>query len=172
MKPVEFFPRECRYDDVVMAIWQKLDKKGITIKAEVDGAIYPAPFTSYKNCHKWVILSDGSAILWNESPRNGYGFKHVGVTAVKNFYSKHIATTPLEYVEMVASENYDRFKVGDRVRLVTEYGTVIGERVVNDMTAGRVTIDGEEYCSRSGHSIPKEGTNSSFHHYNKIIKIS
>tara|TARA_B100000700_G_scaffold178953_1_gene197640 strand:- start:26105 stop:26629 length:525 start_codon:yes stop_codon:yes gene_type:complete len=58
---------------------------------EVDGTIYPFPKSNnpHKHISNWILLEDGSALGWNESPRNGWNFIHVGKRAVDNFYEKH-----------------------------------------------------------------------------------
>ncbi|WP_415912518.1 hypothetical protein [Neptuniibacter sp. QD37_11] len=39
--------------------------------------------TAYRNVMHWVILEDGSAVGWNESPRNGWSFPRTGAQTVK-----------------------------------------------------------------------------------------
>lgn len=58
---------------------------------EVDGTVYPFPKSNnpHKHISNWILLEDGSALGWNESPRNGWNFIHVGKRAVDNFYEKY-----------------------------------------------------------------------------------
>ena len=42
---------------------------------------WPGP---HKNVHFWVILSDGRAVGWNESPSRGYSFPVLSKNKVKH----------------------------------------------------------------------------------------
>ena len=47
---------------------------------------FPQTKKNHKHVNKWVHLSDGSAIGWNESPLSGYSFPRVGVKTVNKIY--------------------------------------------------------------------------------------
>ena len=47
---------------------------------------FPQSQHTFRNVHNWVLLSDGSAVGWNESPRTGWSFPRLGKkTVAKNF---------------------------------------------------------------------------------------
>lgn len=47
---------------------------------------FPQSGWNYRYIHNWVLLSDGSAIGWNESGRTGWSFPRIGKKTVdKNF---------------------------------------------------------------------------------------
>jgi hypothetical protein len=47
---------------------------------------FPQTHQLYRNVSRWVLLSDGSAVGWNESPRNGWNFPRLGKkTVAKEF---------------------------------------------------------------------------------------
>lgn len=54
--------------------------KDLEIVEEFDGRKLPFPQTnnSYRNVMNWALLSDGSSIGWNESPRSGWSFPRSG----------------------------------------------------------------------------------------------
>ncbi len=39
---------------------------------------FPQASFNYRNVMNWVLLEDGSAVGWNESPRSGWAFPRVG----------------------------------------------------------------------------------------------
>jgi len=43
-----------------------------------DVKFFPQKKSNYRNVHIWVLLSDGSAVGMNESPRNGLSFPRIG----------------------------------------------------------------------------------------------
>lgn len=52
----------------------------------IDDAHFPQSGFAYRNVMNWVMLEDGSAVGWNESPRNGWSFPRIGKRTVdKNF---------------------------------------------------------------------------------------
>jgi hypothetical protein len=47
---------------------------------------FPQTKNTHRYIHVWVLLEDGSAVGWNESPRTGYSFPRAGKKTVKKFY--------------------------------------------------------------------------------------
>lgn len=43
---------------------------------------FPQKNRTYRNVLNWVLLSDGSAVGWNESPRSGWSFPRIGARTV------------------------------------------------------------------------------------------
>lgn len=62
------------------------------IVAEYDGRVIPFPQTRlrYRNVMNWVLLDDGSAVGFNESPRSGFSFPRTGRKTV-DLYLEHYA---------------------------------------------------------------------------------
>jgi hypothetical protein len=54
--------------------------KDLEIVQEFDGRFFAFPQTNmtYRNVFNWALLSDGSSIGWNESPRSGFSFSRSG----------------------------------------------------------------------------------------------
>ena len=61
------------------------------IVAEYDGRIVPFPQKTYRyrNVMNWVLLDDGSAVGFNESPRSGYSFPRTGKAVVDRFMAHY-----------------------------------------------------------------------------------
>jgi hypothetical protein len=63
-----------------------------TIVDEFDGRVVPFPQKTpkYRNVMNWVLLDDGSAVGFNESPRSGFSFPRTGKKTV-DVYLAHYA---------------------------------------------------------------------------------
>lgn len=62
-----------------------LDKIGNVRVVDVfDGhyTAFPQTHWNYRNVHHWVLLEDGRAVGWNESPRSGWSFPILGKKTV------------------------------------------------------------------------------------------
>lgn len=61
------------------------------IVAEYDGRAIPFPQTTfrYRNVMNWVLLDDGSAVGFNESPRSGFSFPRSGRKIVDRFLARY-----------------------------------------------------------------------------------
>lgn len=66
--------------------------KDKTIVDEFDGRVVPFPQGSprYRNVMTWVLLDDGSAVGFNESPRSGFSFPRTGKKTT-DLYLAHFA---------------------------------------------------------------------------------
>ena len=69
------------HDDQIRAYKDKI------IVREFDGTVFTFPQSlkgpgKYRNVMNWVLLDDGSAVGWNESPRNGWSFPRTGAATV------------------------------------------------------------------------------------------
>jgi hypothetical protein len=62
------------------------------IVAEYDGRVVPFPQKTfrYRNVMSWVLLDDGTAVGFNESPRSGFSFPRTGKKVV-DLYLAHYA---------------------------------------------------------------------------------
>lgn len=70
------------YEDVI-------EKHGhLDVMKEVPSSEHPFPQKHflYRNVRHWVLLGDGSAVGFNESPRNGWNFVRLGKKTVKEIY--------------------------------------------------------------------------------------
>lgn len=80
MKLKDWIPADA---DAEGSLWRHFDKEIVSVH---DGCEECFPFTgyrpNYRNVNHWVILEDGSAVGWNESPRNGWSFPRVGKKTV------------------------------------------------------------------------------------------
>ena len=47
-----------------------------------DFRVFPQQGNNYRNVHCWVLMEDGSAFGWNESPRRGWSFPRIGKKTV------------------------------------------------------------------------------------------
>ena len=71
----EWIASHCRYG--ISEFEDQIAKYGhLQIVREFDGTEFSFPQTSYsyRNVMNWVLLEDGSAVGWNESPRTGWSF--------------------------------------------------------------------------------------------------
>ena len=70
------------HDDHMGLIDKHGDKLVISIHDGCEQA-FPQSRNNYRNVYHWVILEDGSAVGWNESPRSGWSFPRTGRKTVK-----------------------------------------------------------------------------------------
>lgn len=78
---IEGIDRLSSFDDLV-------SKHGhLEIVATYDGCVHAFPQSAhnYRNVMTWVLLSDGSAVGWNESPRTGWSFPRTGKKTVTKY---------------------------------------------------------------------------------------
>lgn len=78
----------------------------LDVVCEVDGTEVAFPQLNYvhRNVYKWWVLSDGSVVGWNESPRSGWTFIRKGPRAVENFYNRYrVIAMPVELKTLVKS---------------------------------------------------------------------
>jgi hypothetical protein len=61
------------------------------IVAGYDGRVIPFPQTTfrYRNVMNWVLLDDGSAVAFNESPRSGFSFPRSGKKIVDRYLAHY-----------------------------------------------------------------------------------
>lgn len=57
------------------------------IVAEYDGRVVPFPQAAFRhrNVMNWILLDDGSAVGFNESPRSGFSFPRTGKKTVDRY---------------------------------------------------------------------------------------
>lgn len=80
----DFLPPEASYTHEAF-----IAKHGDTrVVRQFDGTkiAFPDLSNKYRHVMHWVLLEDGSAVGWNESPRSGWGFPRRGRRAVANFH--------------------------------------------------------------------------------------
>jgi hypothetical protein len=71
----------CEYDEQIRTY------RDLKIVREFDGTAYAFPQTrySYRNVYNWVLLEDGTAVGWNESPRVGFSFPRSGKVITQKY---------------------------------------------------------------------------------------
>lgn len=83
----------CSFYDVI----EKFGDLEIVKKVDGRKSEFPQSSFNYRNVMVWYLLSDGSAIGFNESPRSGWSFPRVGKKTVSKFYPDTSKLVELKY---------------------------------------------------------------------------
>lgn len=74
------------YLDVIEKYGHLKIVKEVSLADEATWQPFPQNDYNYRNVMHWVLLEDGSAMGWNESPRSGWSFPRVGKKSVARNY--------------------------------------------------------------------------------------
>lgn len=82
----DFLPPEAHYTHE--ALLSKHGDKRVVKRFDGAEIAFPDLNGKYRHVMHWVLLEDGSAVGWNESPRSGWGFPRLGKRAVINYHRR------------------------------------------------------------------------------------